>query len=368
MAGSLQPRNASCSDELAATHIASVRRALGNWIDSGDRDRDNLSRLADGSTSDSETALDEAFAEAERISKRRASKAKAKFDQIGAELSGASPRSREEIKTGEEQAYLSAAELRPPHWDHNDDERSFADTWGTGSTPFDAKIFHGECQVFASRTGHMAGSRSGQHEILEAACFCEINRARAIGGAISMLVADVRDAALANPDDSFARAAAQLIANTVLRFLLRDPRKVSPDQPESIASCTLFFLHDCRWQRSSAATLLQLALWKMDAVGDVSGVVNVASAMDSVFHRPSILRSAAGVGTLLALDGTLESWELLRSNCAHCHSSCMDRVHASVDRSEIRAGTCEGHCCGPAQPERGTTGAPDGAGNSGEPR
>jgi hypothetical protein len=327
MAGFLQPQNTSYANELAATHIASVRRALSKWINSGDRDRDRISRIVDRGTSDPEKALDDAFAEAETISKRRTSKAKVTFDRIGAELGGGRPRTRGEMKAEEEQAYLNAAELRPPNLEHHSNERLFAEIWDTNSIPFDAHIFREECTICASRTERMASSRAGQQEILRAACFCEINRARAIGGAVSMLVAGVRDVALSNPDDPFARAAVQLISNTVFRFLVRDPRKVSPDQPVSIASCTLFFLHDCRWQRSGAATLLQLALWKIDSAGSVSGVAKAARAMDDVLDRASLLRSADGVGMLLALDGILQSEELLLSHSAHCHSSCIDREY-----------------------------------------
>ncbi|MEV7388667.1 hypothetical protein [Streptomyces sp. NPDC091215] len=331
MAGLLQPRNTPCVNELTTTHIASVRRALNKWIASGDRDRDRISSVAtDGSYT--ESALDAAYSEAEKVSKRRTSKAKVAFDRIGAELSGTTPRTREEIRTAEEQAYLSAAQLWSPLWDHIDDERRRAEIWGTDSAPLDANIFRNECQICTSRTKHMAGSLIGQREILASACFCEINRARAIGGAISMLVAGVRDAAHADPSDSFAQAAVQLIANTVFRFLLRDIAKVSPDQPGSIAPCTLFFLHDCRLLRSAAATLMQLAIWKIETAEDSSAVVAVARAMDEVFHRPSILRSADGIGMLLTLDGTLEADELLQSNSAHCHSSCIDRVYTSAFR------------------------------------
>ncbi|MBT2449179.1 hypothetical protein J7F03_19185 [Streptomyces sp. ISL-43] len=318
-------------NELTTTHIASVRRVLNKWIDSGERDRDRISRFTDDGDH-SEAALDGAYAEAEKVSKRRTSKAKITFDRIGAELSGTTARTREEIKTAEEQAYLSAAQLRPPLWDRNEDERSFAEIWDTGLVPLDASIFRSECRVCTSRTKHMAGSLVGQREILESACFCEINRARAIGGAMSMLVAGVRDAALADPGDSFAQAAVQLISNTVFRFLLRDIRKVSPDQPASIASCALFFLHNCGWLKSGAATLMQLAIWKMESAEDTSDVVKVARAMDEVLHRPSLLRSAGGIGMLLTLDGTLESDELLRRRSAHCHSYCIDHAHTSAAR------------------------------------
>lgn len=330
MAGLLQPRNIPCVNELTATHIASVRRALNKWIDSGDRDRDRISRRAsDGNYT--ESALDEAYSEAEKVSNRRTSKAKVAFDRIGAELSGTAPSTRGEIKTAEEKAYLSAAQLRPSLWG-DDDEGERANIWDTGLTPLDASIFRNECQICASRTKHFAGSLIGQREILRSACFCEINRARAIGGSISMLVASVRDAAHADPGDSFARAAVQLIANTAFRFLLRDIANISPDRPTSVAACTLFFLHDCRLLKSAAATLMQLAIWKIESAKDTSVVVSAARAMDEVLHKPSLLRSADGIGVLLALDGTLESDELLRSHSAHCHSSCIDHVYASAIR------------------------------------
>lgn len=327
-------------DELEATHIASVRRALGRWIDSGDRDRDRIARLADDG-GHCEAALDEAYAEAERVARRRTSRAKITHDRIGAELSGTASRTREEIRTAEEQAYLSAARLREPLGDRGDG-RAFADVWDTGSVPLDAHFFRDSCRTCASRTEHMASSAAGQRDILASTCFCEMNRARAIGGAASMLVAGARAAALADPGDPFARASVRLISNTVFRFLLRDLRKVSPDQPTSIASCTLFFLHDCAWLKSGAAVLTQLAIWKTAAAEGAPGVVEVGRAVDEVLHRPSLLRSAEGIGMLLMLDGTLESAELLRRNSAHCHSSCVDRAHASAARHGSSVGAGEG--------------------------
>ncbi|MGW9368818.1 hypothetical protein ACWGVR_02170 [Streptomyces xanthophaeus] len=327
MAGILQPRNARNSDELTATHIASARRAINKWIDSGDKDRDRISRVAnDGDYS--ESALDDAYKKAEKVAKRRASKAKIAFDRIGAELSDTLPRTRAEIKDAEERSYLSAARLQTPLEGHNADER----IWDNGLVPLDALMFRDECPVCTSRTKHMAGSLIGQREILKSACFCEINRARAIGGAISMLVASMRDAALEDPSDATAQASVQLIANTVFRFLLRDIRKVSPDQPTSIAACILFFLHDCSWLRSGAATLMQLSLWHIKSAKDLSTIASVSRAMDEVLHRPSLVRSTEGIGLLLMIDGISEANELLRHNSAHCHSPCVDHAHTSEAR------------------------------------
>ncbi|MFD6417027.1 hypothetical protein [Streptomyces sp. NPDC060194] len=229
---------------------------------------------------------------------------------------------RDEIKTGVERALLSAAEVPEFDYSVDDDGRTFGEVWAVNSAPADARIFSEKCSVCASRTTHMAGSKNGQREILAATCFCEMNRARAIGGAASMLVDGVRATALADPDDPFSRRAVELVSSTVFKLLLRDPRKVSSEKPASIAACTLFFLHDCSWQRSGASLILRLALLKMDLADDVAGAARIFRAMDEEINRASLLRSPGGIDLLLTMDGVLQSVELLSKESAHCQESC----------------------------------------------
>jgi hypothetical protein len=126
------------------------------------------------------------------------------------------------------------------------------------------------------------------------------------------MVTTLRDAALAAPDDPFPQAAMALCSRTVFRLLLRHGPQLSLQRPESIVPLTLFFLQDCRWLRSGAALLMQLALWRMPAAeGDTARVAAVFCALDEELPRPRTLRSQGGTGLLLSLDGILHSARLL---------------------------------------------------------
>jgi hypothetical protein len=94
--------------------------------------------------------------------------------------------------------------------------------------------------------------------------------------------------------------------------------KVDPSRPESIVPLTLFFLHDCRWLRSGAALLTQIALLHLsDANVHASIPAVVARAMSEAMRRGRLLRSDGGVELLLALDGTVHAAELLKLSEQH---------------------------------------------------
>ncbi|GAA1309033.1 hypothetical protein GCM10009634_73630 [Saccharothrix xinjiangensis] len=319
MAGALQPTDYPVNDPLMKTYKAAVRAAFQKEIDEGDQARDQISSIVENPTNNPEDAADDAFAQAAAAVKHRLSRNRVHLEHLTAHLGGFKPRNRDELRSEHEQALLSAVGLRPPEWDRSDGERDFEEIWHNGHVPLDARIFaQRPCDTCASRTTSMPTSRVGQREILNSACFCQLNRARAIGGAVSMLIANVRDLVLQNPDDQFLQSIVNICSNTALRFLLREPRKVAPSRPESIVPSTLFFLHDCRWLRSGAALLTQIALLRLsDANVHASIPAFVARAMSEAMRRGRLLRSDGGVELLLALDGTVHAAELLKLSEQH---------------------------------------------------
>lgn len=327
MAGVLQPADCPPSDPPMRTYEAAVRRAFQKEIDEGDVARDWIASVASNAELDGhdpEVAMDQAFAQAEVVAKRRVTRSRLRLERRAAGLGGFQPRTREELEREEQQAFLSAAELRPAEFDISEDERDFEEIWHNGLPPLDLSLFiKPRCDICAARTLHMPGSRQGQHDILKSTCFCELNRARAIGGAVSMLVANLRNQALHDPNNAFPQQAMEICANTVFRYMLREHHKVAPRRPQSIVFCTLFFLHDCRWLRSAAALLTQLALLGIPAAKDDPSVPGaVARAMSASFPRGRIMRQPElGVGMLLATDGLAEAGELIKATNLHPHAS-----------------------------------------------
>jgi hypothetical protein len=312
MAGVVQPERCSADDALGKTYEAAVRRVFRQWIDHGDKEWNRIATHLAASHEDQDRAADNAFAEAEILARRRVVRQRIRLEAMTASLSGTTPRSPAEIQREEEQALLAAN-----GFDEVDEEtiRSLWKTWDTGLVPLDANIWaQPRCTTCASRTTKVATSPAGRRDILDSASFAELNRARAIGGAVCMLVAGVRDAALNDPSDDGLRGAAALISNTVFRTLFRHPPKVSPQVPGSIVPCTLFFLNDCRWLRSGAALLTQVAVNQMPSVkGDTAMPAAVVSTLVETAGRAGMLRLfRGGVGMLLAADGLTEAAKFLK--------------------------------------------------------
>jgi hypothetical protein len=252
-----------------------------------------------------------------------------RLENVGAGLGGSlggSPRTRAQVQQEEEQALLSATGLLSPKLE---DEKSleYRKFWHNGLAPLDVEIFaQQKCEICSSRTTHFPTSPQGRRDILDSVCFCQLNRARAIGGAVCFMVANLRERAYQNPDDQYFQYAMKLISCTFFRFLLREHYKVAPRRPDSIVPCTLAFLYDCRWLRSGAALLTQLALAKMPAVeGHPSMPATVARVLTETLGRTRMLRASDdGVGMLLVSDGTIQAAEILKLDKPNpsCHPTC----------------------------------------------
>jgi hypothetical protein len=313
MAGAVQPERCSAGDALGKTYEAAVRRAFRQWIDHGDKEWNRIATRLAADGEDRSEAVDNAFAQAETIARRKSSKKWVRLDNTAAGLSGTRPRTSAELKAAEEQGLLVVTGLIPEP-ERDDDNRSLEEIWHTGLVPLDVNIWaQPRCTTCASRTTKVATSPEGRRDILDSASFAELNRARAIGGAVCMLVASIRDAVLNEPSDGL-RGAAALISNTVFRILLRQPLKVSPQVPDSIVPSTLFFLDDCRWLRSGAALLTQVAVNQMPSVqGDTAMPAAVVGTMVETAGRAGMLRLFRnGAGMLLAADGLTEAAKFLK--------------------------------------------------------
>jgi hypothetical protein len=307
MAGVLQPVACSAVDPLMSTYEAAIRHAFRKEIDEGDPVRDKFA------AADSEESIDEASKRASKAAKRHI-RSKLRLERAAADFGGFQAQTLEELTYRYEQAVTSSAGLIPPDWVYSDDDRDFKEIWDNGYIPLDADICaQPPCGTCEARTEHMPTSRQGQHDILDSVCFCELDRARAIGGAVTFLVANLRDSALQDPDDPFLQAVMALCSNTVFRFMLREHRKLAPWRSESIVPCTLFFLHDCRWLKVGARVLTQVALWKIpSANGDATIPATVVRAMCKTIRKNHTLRSEDGVAMLLSMDGTVKAAELLK--------------------------------------------------------
>jgi hypothetical protein len=241
-------------------------------------------------------------------------------ETVIAEMTGVRPRIRDELQAEEEQALLAATGLIWPERQREEGDRSFEAIWHTGLVPLDAGIFAlPDCATCESKTTHYPTSPQGRREILDASSFTELNRARAIGGAVCLLIVNTRNAALRSPEDTALRGLMTLIANTAFRLHLREPAKIHPARPALIVPTTLFFLHDCRWLRSAASLLAQDAVNRMPTVGgDLSILATVSHVFTETVPRALILRlSQDGVGMLLLADGLTEAVKLIQSGEMH---------------------------------------------------
>lgn len=326
LAGAVRPSSCASADEPYATYEKALRAAFRTVIDTADPDVNHIAALAEGALPECpfpdgpaskeavEAGLDRAFAAAESAAAQRVTRRRGRLDRAAAAWGGLTRLSREQMLRGEEQSLLAAAELIAPQWENAPEESAGSPFPADAGRPLDAGIFtaaHDACGC-RSLTTHMPTSRAGRHDILDAVCFCQLDRARAVGGAVCSVVTTLRDAALAAPDDPFPQAAMALCSRTVFRSLLRYGPQLSLQRAESIVPLTLFFLQDCRWLRSGAALLMQLALWRIPAAeGDTARVAAVFRALDEELPRPSTLRSQGGTGLLLSLDGILHSAKLL---------------------------------------------------------
>lgn len=323
MAGIVTPERYAADDPLGETYEAAIRRAFRREIHQGAKAWSRVAaRLAaqGADQAEAEDSLDRAFDEAERISKLRTARGRMRLENSVAALSGTKPRTASQLRREEQRAVLAATKLIPLDPERDEDEPSFEEIWHTGLVPLDAAIFaRPDCATCMSKTKNYPTSPQGQRDILDSSSLTEINRARAIGGAVSLLVASVRDGALKNPDDKGLRGTVALIANTVFQVFLREPQLVDPRRPGSIVQCTLFFLNHCRWLRSGAALLAQDALNQMPtAGGDPSIPVAVGRAFIETAGRATILRQFKdGTGILLLHDGLAEAVKLIRSSQIH---------------------------------------------------
>jgi hypothetical protein len=275
-------------------------------------------RLAEGR--DRDEAEDKAFAEAEAIGKLVASRRQIRLETEVTALGSSKPRTPAEIGRDAEQAVLAATGLIPPRLMRDEGDRGFQEIWHTGFLPLDATIMaRPDCPVCTSKTAFYPTSPQGQQDILDSSSFTELNRARAIGGPVGMVVASVREAALKKPGDKALRGMVALIENTVFNFFLREPRLIDPRYPRSIVRCAMTFLIDCRWLRSAAALLVEDALNQSRiAVGDPAILVEVGRLFVEAAGRTAILRQfEEGVGILLVHDGLAEAVKLIKSGQMH---------------------------------------------------
>jgi hypothetical protein len=319
MAGIVQPDRFSADDPLGKAYEAAIRRVFRTEIHQGAKAWNRVTaRLAEGR--DRDEAEDKAFAEAEAIGKLVASRRQIRLETEVTALGSSKPRTPAEIGRDAEQAVLAATGLIPPRLKRDEGDRGFQEIWHTGFLPLDATIMaRPDCPVCTSKTAFYPTSPQGQQDILDSSSFTELNRARAIGGAVGMVVASVREAALKKPDDKALRGMVALIENTVFNFFLREPRLIDPRYPRSIVRCAMTFLIDCRWLRSAAALLVEDALNQSRiAVGDPAILVEVGRLFVEAAGRTAILRQfEEGVGILLVHDGLAEAVKLIKSGQMH---------------------------------------------------
>jgi hypothetical protein len=314
MAGVLQPTDCPATDALMQTYEAAVCRAFRREIINEAAQVEEVACLANSSENSVEEAEDAAFARAEELAKRHVTNSALHLERLVASLEEGSPRTRAEKERDDQYVLLKAAGISVPDPERSDDQRSWAESWTVNRPQLDAAIFASHCDVCADRTVHQRTSVEGQLEILESACFCQLNRARAIGGSAFFQLADIRDMAVGEPVSHDIELAFSICASTAFQFALRNHRIVTPWQPQSIVMPTLFMTADCRWQLAGAALLLALGRIKSPhADKDPLGHVKMASAMAMDSDRAAMLRKdAVAMGLLLCTDGILSSAELLQ--------------------------------------------------------
>ncbi|WP_051153168.1 hypothetical protein [Nocardia niigatensis] len=311
MAGAVRPSGCPDNSPLFRTYETAVRRAFRREIDNGEP---QLLHIADAITDEGEpdeTQIDEAFRRAAQASANRRTRRLHKQYEAAAELAGFGQMPHDHLLDVGERAWLTAAGvLDMDELAQKDELEENLSLWSNGFVPLDLQIFAAPpCKVCTSRTQRVPTSRQGRHDILKSACFCVLDRARAIGGATTMAVGLLRDRALRSTpeEDEYAHGAVMLFSHTIFRYLLRDPIKVWPGDPESIVPATLFFLYHCNWLRSGAAALDTLARWRMPDVPDVVEV----SELFRDHAGTALTRTSEGVSALLMADGTVAAIKML---------------------------------------------------------
>lgn len=312
MVGAVDPERCSADDPLGMTYEAAIRRAFLKEIQEADQPWNRVAAHLAASHLDRELAVDGAFAEAESLAHRRAGRHRIRLEETAAKLSGTIPRTPDEIRREEEQALLAAN-----GFDEHDEEvtRSLWRSWDTGLAPLDIHIWtQPPCRRCASRTASFPTSPTGRRNILDASSFAELNQARAIGGAVCIMVAAIRDAATKSPTDTVLRRDMAICSNTAFRMLLPELPKVGLQSPGSIVPCTTFFLTDCRWIKAGAALLMQLALNHMPAAnGDARLPATVAGTIVKTIVRTGMLRLFKdGATMMLQADGLNEAAKILK--------------------------------------------------------
>lgn len=318
MGGVVQPGQCPAGDLLRETYETAIRRAFRKEIQQRDKALNRVTAHLAASYKDRTQAKDNAFKEAQALARRRADKART-LETTGASLSGTAPRTPEELQSEGGQALLAAAR-QIPDLEPDDVYQRFGEIWFKDLAPMDAGIWaQPDCPVCDSRTANFATSPDGRRDILRSASFAELNRARAIGGAVCMMIAHIREAFLRSPDDTALRHDVALCSNTAFRVFLREPLMIDLRSPGSIVPCTLFFLSDCRWISSGAALLTQVAVNHMPSGGrDTALPAAAADALVEIAGRSGILRLFEnGAAMLLMADGLTESAKVVKSHDAH---------------------------------------------------
>ncbi|MFG1643139.1 hypothetical protein ACGFMK_22835 [Amycolatopsis sp. NPDC049252] len=315
--GALQPDAANESDSLFVTYEDAVRRAFEWKIDRGNEALRQVraaaaepSERGDPLWADSvEGRLDEAYRTAAMISEDpNDHRHLLRAAREGAKATGLPAMSLDELLQRQEQALLIAA-LGPQAEAGTAYDQASRGDLPKEVFPLDAAIFARGCRC-APRTIHLGSTPEGLRDILRTATFSELNTARAIGGAVTVLAPAIRRAVMANPADKQLQSALSLYNSTFFRGFLHSPAMVNLRQPETIVTCTLAFLHDCAWLRSGAALLATLARRQSEsgAVGDLRHTA--IRAIVDLLPRAQWIREGL-LAPLLQADGFATALRLL---------------------------------------------------------
>lgn len=321
--GAFQSEDPDSAGEVFSAYEAAVRRAFRWQIDRGNAAlrRVRAAVIPPGNGYDPNEAdasdddgLDGAYAEAAAPIDKASLREQWRAARLGAQLAGTQPPAADELNKEHEQALLIAALGQQAMANGGlEPMRHFRPSnWSGEPLPLDAPIFARRCTCDL-RTSHMASTPEGLHDILRTATFAELNMARAIGGAVTMLAPTIREAAWANPADENLKASARLYSSTFFRRFLRAPAKVDPERrPETIVSCTLLFLYNCDWLRSGAAVLAALARQWMSAADAAHALPEITRMFAETVPRAEWVRNGL-IRPLLQADGTALAVKLLEN-------------------------------------------------------
>lgn len=317
--GAFQPEDPDSAGEVFSAYEAAVRRAFRWQIDRGNTAlrRVRAAVIPPGNGNDPNEAdadddgLDGAYAEAAAPIHKEWLRQQLRAARLGAQLAGTQPLAADELNEELSQALLIAAlGQQAMANDGLEPMRHFRPNWSGELLPLDAPIFARRCTCDL-RTSHMASTPEGLHDILRTATFAELNMARAIGGAVTMLAPAIREAAWANPADKNLKVSARLYSSTFFRYLLRGTAQVDPQRrPETIVSCTLLFLYNCAWLRSGAALLAALARQWMSVADAVHAPTEIIQVFAQTVPRAKWVRNGQ-MRPLLQADGTALAVKLL---------------------------------------------------------